>query len=102
MIRPDDRDRLSTAADALRHPVRITILELLATGTHTCGALTDKLPLAQATVSQHLGVLRDAGLIEGHPKGTKMIYSLNSSGIREMKRLFGEWIREMPNATPRE
>lgn len=100
MTQIDFKDRLSDIADALRNPARISILELLSSHAQSCGELTSKLPLAQATVSQHLSVLSEAGLIQGRPQGTKVIYQLNATGIREMKRVFGELIREIPNSTP--
>jgi ArsR family transcriptional regulator len=75
-----DLDLIRTArwAKALAHPVRIRILEILAgRGTCVCGCLVDLLPLAQSTVSQHLGELRDAGLIRGEIDGPRTCYCLD-------------------------
>jgi ArsR family transcriptional regulator len=68
-------ERLAAFAKALGHPVRVRILRLLlARETCYCGQLVDELPLAQATVSQHLKVLREAGLIVGETEGPRVCY----------------------------
>ena len=78
-------------AKALGHPVRVRIVRLLlARDSCYCGELVDELPLAQATVSQHLKVLRDASLIQGEIEGPRVCYcaspigSPGSSGLVEM------------------
>ena len=61
----DDRE-LALLAKAIGHPTRVRILRLLAEREAcVCGELVDELPLAQSTVSQHLKILKDAGLIRG-------------------------------------
>ena len=68
----DDTARL---AKALGHPARVAILRLLLTrGDCICGDLVQRLPLAQATVSQHLKVLKQAGWIEGEIDGPRVCY----------------------------
>ncbi|KKB10745.1 hypothetical protein VE25_16425 [Devosia geojensis] len=70
-------DDLAAAMRALGHPVRLSILRILASQQREqccCAHLTECLPLAQSTVSQHIKVLLEAGLIECHPKGTKNCY----------------------------
>jgi DNA-binding transcriptional ArsR family regulator len=65
-------------AKALAHPARIAILKTLARrSTCTCGDLVCTLPLAQATVSQHLKELKNAGLIKGEIEGTKSCYCID-------------------------
>jgi DNA-binding transcriptional ArsR family regulator len=86
--------------DALSHPARWRILQELSQGVRTNGELTRLLPQAQATVSQHIKVLKEAGLIHAEGVGTSMHYSLNPTGIRKLKRALGELIRELPNFTP--
>ncbi len=73
---PDELDtRLATVAKALGHPMRVRILRiLLARDACVCGEIVDELPLAQATVSQHLKVLRDAGLVRGEIDGPRVCY----------------------------
>lgn len=64
---------------ALGHPVRLQILRILATikqGDCCCTDVTQCLPLAQSTVSQHIKVLMDAGLVERLPRGTRNCYVL--------------------------
>ena len=79
---------LAALAKALGHPARITILRLLiAQGECVCGAIVDELPLAQATVSQHLKVLKDAGLIQGEVDGPRVCYCVNPAGLRRLREL---------------
>lgn len=72
-------DELATVLRALGHPVRLNILRILTDRQQRqccCTDVTQCLPLAQSTVSQHIKVLLDAGLIERHPQGTRNCYSL--------------------------
>jgi ArsR family transcriptional regulator len=66
---------VALVAKALAHPARVQILRiLLARSTCTCGEIVEALPLAQATVSQHLKVLKEAGLIRGEVEGARVCY----------------------------
>jgi len=68
---------------ALGHPARLEILRLLAERAEcVCGDLVSELPLAQATVSQHLKVLRSAGLIQGETDGPSTCYCLDPDGVK--------------------
>ena len=70
---------------ALAHPARLTILTLLAEReTCVCGEIVDDLPLAQSTVSQHLRVLREEGLIKGEVDGTRSCYCIDADRVRAM------------------
>ncbi len=83
---------------ALGHPARIAIVELLAErDTCICGDITDELPLAQSTVSQHLKALKTAGIIKGEVEGVKTCYCLNPEGIEELRELLFPFIE---NLTP--
>lgn len=88
-------NRTAAMAKALGHPVRIAILKILA-GRQTCycGDITEVIPLAQSTVSQHLKALKTAGLITGEVEGVRTCYCLSREGVAELKRLtetlFGE------------
>jgi DNA-binding transcriptional ArsR family regulator len=80
---------------ALAHPARVAILEyLIDKDKCICGDLVDVLPLAQATVSQHLAELKKAGLIRGTISGTSMCYCLDKTEwakcIRVLESLFGD------------
>lgn len=84
-----DETRLAELAKALAHPARIAILKMLATkNSCICGEIVDELPLAQATVSQHLKELKNVGLIKGEIDGPKVCYCLNEDGIKELRLLW--------------
>ena len=89
--RPQAADyELAGLAKALGHPVRVKIMRLLLERTTCCcGDLVDELPLAQATVSQHLKVLRDAGLIQGTISGPQVRYCANRTRLEELSELLG-------------
>jgi ArsR family transcriptional regulator len=73
---------LPLLARALGHPARIDILRVLARRTAcVCGEIVDELPLAQSTVSQHLKVLKEAGLIQGTIDGPRTCYCLDAAAI---------------------
>ena len=76
---------------ALGHPVRLSILRILAEKAQNeccCTDVTECLPLAQSTVSQHIKVLVDAGLVERSPKGTRNCYSLNAQRLGALNGAF--------------
>ncbi|MDP9456471.1 MAG: metalloregulator ArsR/SmtB family transcription factor [Actinomycetota bacterium] len=75
---------------ALAHPARVKIVRLLLTvETCVCGDIVDSLPLAQSTVSQHLKVLKDAGLVLGTIDGPRTCYGLDREALAEFKALAG-------------
>jgi ArsR family transcriptional regulator len=80
--------RVARLCKALGHPARVAIVRYLAArpGTCTCGEIVDQLPLAQSTVSQHLRVLKDAGLIVGDVEPPRVCYCLDPRGLDELKR----------------
>ena len=81
---------LANLAKALGHPARVQILRLLSRrGTCICGEIVDELPLAQSTVSQHLKVLKDAGLIQGEIDGPRTCYCIDPQILRRLKALVG-------------
>ena len=86
---PGDRET-AKLAKALAHPARVTILRMLiARGDCICGDIVGGLPLAQATVSQHLKVLKDAGLIRGTIDGPRVCYCVNPEAVKRLKSLIG-------------
>lgn len=92
--------RTSELAKALGHPARIAILELLAErNTCICGDITDRLPLAQSTVSQHLKALKEAGIIKGEIDGVRTCYCLDEEGIAEMESLLTPLLTSLRTAT---
>jgi len=75
-------------ARALGHPARVAILRmLLGRGDCICGKIVDFLPLAQATVSQHLKVLKHAGLVRGEIDGPRVCYCANPDALRRLTQL---------------
>jgi DNA-binding HxlR family transcriptional regulator len=88
--RADDAE-VARFAKALGHPARVAIVRLLATsGTCVCGDIVDQLPLAQATVSQHLKVLKEAGLIRGNVDPPRVCYCIDPTGLARAKALFAD------------
>jgi len=77
---------LADLAKALSHPARLKILKML-NEMNSCmvGSLVDKLPLAQATVSQHLKELKRVGLIDGEIDGPKVCYCVNNKELTKAK-----------------
>jgi ArsR family transcriptional regulator len=89
---PDERDdELAALVKALAHPVRLQIVRLLSRRTTcVCGEIVDALPLAQSTVSEHLRILKEAGLVKGEVDGPRVCYGLEPAGIARLKRLVVE------------
>jgi ArsR family transcriptional regulator len=82
-----DKD-LARLAKALGHPLRVKIVRLLANRTTcVCGELVDELPVAQSTVSQHLKILKEAGLIQGTIDRPRVCYCLAPGALRRLKAL---------------
>jgi len=81
---------LAGLAKALGHPARVQIMRLLVRrDACICGDIVDELPLAQSTVSQHLKVLKDAGLIRGDIDGPRVCYCIEPRTLRRFKALVG-------------
>ncbi len=71
---------------AVAHPARVRIVRLLISRkTCVCGEIVDQLPLAQSTVSQHLKILKESGLIQGEVDGPKVCYCINREKLKELK-----------------
>lgn len=86
---PDALASLAEQAKALSHPARLAIVEhLAARDTCVCGEIVDALPLAQATVSQHLKVLKAAGLVKGEVDGPRSCYCLDRDALARLQEAF--------------
>jgi DNA-binding transcriptional ArsR family regulator len=84
-------DEFADVMRALGHPVRLSILRILAEKQQNsccCTDVTECLPLAQSTVSQHIKVLLDAGLVERKAQGTRNCYSVNSARLEALNGAF--------------
>ena len=83
-------DELALLAKAVGHPARVQILRLLVRREAcVCGDIVDELPLAQSTVSQHLKVLKEAGLVRGEIDGPRVCYCVEPRVLRRLKALVG-------------
>ena len=87
------QEHLARFAKAMGHPARIAILQFLAR-QETCyfGEIHEELPIAKATVSQHLKELKDAGLIQGEVEAPKVRYCINRDNWQLAKELFGGFV----------
>ena len=86
------QEQLARFAKAMGHPARIAILQFLAKQENCYfGDIHEELPIAKATVSQHLKELKDAGLIQGEVETPKVKYCINRENWRLARGLFGEF-----------
>jgi ArsR family transcriptional regulator len=81
-------EEVANLAWAVAHPARVRILRILLARTScVCGELVDLMPLAQSTVSQHLKILKQSGLVQGEIDGPKVCYCVNRAGFARLKEL---------------
>jgi ArsR family transcriptional regulator len=93
-----DDEHIATIARALGHPARIRILRLLAAQDSCMGAeIFGDIPLAQSTISQHLSVLKEAGIINASPRGTSMVYCIAEGGLADLADALDDLIAEHPD-----
>ena len=84
------QERIARFAKAMGHPARIAILEFLAQQSECYfGDIHEELPIAKATVSQHLKELKEAGVIQGEVEPPKVKYCINRENWRVACELFG-------------
>jgi ArsR family transcriptional regulator len=90
---PAEQGRLAQMLKALGNPVRFQIMQTLAE-RQTCitQEIVDTTPLAQSTVSQHLKVLREAGLIRGEIEGPATCYCIDPTGVLWLKDQIEGWL----------
>jgi len=85
----ENQKKIARYAKAMGHPIRMYVLELLS--KQACcysGDLTDDLPIAKSTLSQHLKELKDAGLIQGETEAPRVKYCIHKENWGEAQRLF--------------
>lgn len=81
-----DDQLLAERLKALAHPARLEILRVLANrGRCVCGEVVKVMPLAQATVSQHLKILKEAGLVRGRIDGRSSCYCLDPDSVADLR-----------------
>lgn len=90
------QNEIASMAKALGHPARIAILQyLVKKNACVCGDLVDELGLAQATTSQHLKELKNAGLIQGTIEGVSVCYCINPKVWSEYRELFSSFFADV-------
>lgn len=90
-----EQERLARFAKAMGHPTRIAILHFLAQRNECFfGDIHEVLPVAKATVSQHLSELKEAGLIQGTIEPPKVKYCINPENWKLAKHLFSQMLDE--------
>ncbi len=97
-----EKERLAKMLKALGNPIRFQIVEFLGRN-QTCitNDIVHNTPLAQSTVSQHLKVLSEAGLIQGTIEGPATCYCLNAESFQWLKEQIGDWLSDYePCCTP--
>lgn len=81
-------EELAKLSWALAHPARVRIVLLLLNRTSCiCGEIVEEMSLAQSTVSQHLKILKEAGLVQGEIDGPRVCYCINMPAMAKLKEL---------------
>jgi DNA-binding transcriptional ArsR family regulator len=92
--------------DAIAQPTRRQILELLAAGELSAGSVASRFAITQPAISQHLKVLREAGLVHERRDGTRRLYSVREEGLTELQdflaTFFGEGLERLKAAAEAE
>ncbi|MCC6390787.1 MAG: winged helix-turn-helix transcriptional regulator [Bryobacterales bacterium] len=85
---PEADDELAKLAKALGHPARVRIVRMLSRKeARVCSEIVDEIPLAQSTVSEHLRILKEAGLVSSNQDGPRARYCINHNTLRKLKAL---------------
>ncbi len=88
-----EQNHLAQLLKAIAHPARIAILQhIISSNACICGDLVDELGLAQATISQHLKELKNAGLIQGTIDGASVCYCINPLTWKMLEKEIGTFI----------
>jgi DNA-binding transcriptional ArsR family regulator len=91
----EEINEIASMAKVLGHPARIAILRhLIELNICICGDLVEEIGLAQATISQHLKVLKEAGFIKGSISGTSMCYCIDSIKWQKMQDIFNKFFNQ--------
>ena len=83
--------RARPALEALGDPTRRAVFELLRRGPQPVGSIAARLPVSRPAVSQHLRVLKEAGLVADRREGTKRLYSIDPEGLSAVRAYFEEF-----------
>lgn len=79
------------ALASISDPTRRSVLEKLRAGPQSVGALAEQLPVSRPAVSQHLKVLKEAGLVKDRSEGTRRVYYIDPDGLGELRRWLDEF-----------
>lgn len=92
-VTTDKQARTARYAKAMGHPIRMYLLELLSKQS-CCYShdVSEELPIAKSTLSQHLKELKDAGLIQGEIESPRIKYCINKENWREAQQLFKQFL----------
>ena len=95
-------EELAAFAKAIAHPVRVQILRILERRTScACGKIVEELSLAQSTVSQHLKVMKDGGLLSAEIEGARVCYRIAPAALRRFRSLVAALCRWLgPSVAP--
>lgn len=89
-----EQNALAAIAKAIAHPARVAILQYLVKSTTcVCGDIVGELGLAQATTSQHLKELKQAGIIQGTIEGARVCYCIDPEAWEHCKEIFSSFFR---------
>lgn len=89
----DEQNQLAVMLKAIAHPARIAILqEIIKANACICGDLVNELGLAQATISQHLKELKNAGLIQGTIEGVSVCYCVHPENWRLLEKQLSSFL----------
>lgn len=94
----EQQNNLATLLKAIAHPARIAIIEyLLKVNSCICGDIVNELPLAQATISQHLKELKTVGIIKGNIEGNAICYCLDEIKWQELQQYINHIAIQLTN-----
>lgn len=95
-----EQNHLALVLKAMAHPARIAILQsIMKANTCICGDLVDELGLAQATISQHLKELKNAGLIQGTIEGVSVCYCIHPANWKQIEKQLGTFFNGFKGGT---
>jgi len=94
-IHTQEQIEMAQFAKVFAHPARVAILQYIASqDSCICGDIVDKVGLAQATISQHLQVIKQAGLLKGSFEGKSICYCLDVERFKHMQNLFNSYFNK--------
>ena len=94
-IHSSNINSIATAAKVFAHPARVAILQYISKqDSCICNDIVDEIGLAQPTISQHLKVINDAGLLKGNYEGKSLCYCINVTRFLELQALFNSFFNQ--------